>query len=327
MTRLTVAVIGGGRNSEHTVSLASAAAVVDALDSSRYRVIALTIDRHGEWMDASGEPVGLRRAVEILRECDIVFPMVHGRHGEDGTLAALCESIRVPFVGSGVSAGAIGMNKHVTKLVAESIGIRTARGVLLDRASSARHRYRHPVVVKPNTAGSSAGVTMVSDSRALPEALDRAFAEDAHILVEEAIIGREIDIAVLRRTDGTLLLSPPLEIETEGVFDEQAKYGGAAVFHIPARLDDTSRRALEIAAARLYEELECSGVARVDFFLTDGGFVLNEINTTPGFTAQSQVPRMFASVGIPYETLLDLLITEALASRGGRVLHDDRAIM
>ena len=314
MSRISVAVIGGGQNSEHTVSLASAASVVGALNPSLYLVTALTIDRDGEWRDASGTALGVGGAIRILRSCDVVIPMIHGRGGEDGTMAALCEIVGVPYVGSGVEAGAIGMNKHLTKMMAESLGIRTAPAMLLDRAAAAAHSFRGPVVIKPNSGGSSVGVTLVTNADDLTAALDEAFAGDDRVLVEDVITGREVDIAVVRRADGRLLLSPALEIEVDGLFDEQAKYGGGAVFRIPAALDPLTRVALERSAERLYDELGCSGVARFDFFVTVDGLVLNEVNTTPGFTAQSQVPRMFANAGIPYEELLDMLIADALAS-------------
>jgi len=315
MNRLRVAVIGGGQNSEHSVSLASAASVAGALTPHRYDVIALTIDRDGEWRDASGLARGVGEAMRILSTCDVAIPLVHGRRGEDGTLAALCEVVGVPYVGSGVEAGAIGMNKHMTKVLAESLGIRTAPAVLIDRHSSDDYAYRGPVVVKPNSGGSSVGVALATNPTEFRQALDDALATDHRVLVEEVMVGREIDIAVITLADGSVLVSPPLEIEADGLFDEQSKYGGDAVFHIPASLDFDTRTSIQQSAECLYEALGCSGVARFDFFLTSDGLVLNEVNTTPGFTAQSQVPRMFASIGIRYEDLLDLLISDALASR------------
>lgn len=310
---MRVAVIGGGQNSEHTVSLASAASVGEALDPARYRVTALTIGRDGVWRDATGDTLGLGGAIRILKDCDIVIPMVHGRGGEDGTLAALCEVAGVPYVGSGVEAGAIAMNKHLTKVLAESVGVRTAPGTLLDNQSAQKYTYRGPVVVKPNSGGSSVGVTLVTNASELPPAVAEALAMDRHVLVEDVMIGREVDIAVIRRADGSLLISPSLEIEVDGLFDERAKYGGDAIFRIPAALDASTQATLENSAELLYDTLGCAGVARFDFFVTSDGLVLNEVNTAPGFTAQSQVPRMFASVGIQYPHLLDLLIDDALA--------------
>ena len=314
MSLISVAIIGGGQNSEHTVSLASAASVAGSLNPCRYLITALTIDRDGQWRDASGNALGIGGAIRVLRDCDVVIPMVHGRGGEDGTLAALCEIIGVPYVGSGVQAGAIGMNKNMTKVVAESVGIRTAPAILLDRASAQQYSFRGPVVVKPNSGGSSVGVALVTTAADLSAAIDQALSMDDRVLVEQVVVGREIDIAVMRRAVGSLLISPALEIEIDGLFDEHAKYGGGAVFRIPAALDASTLVDLERGAGLMYDALGCSGVARFDFFLTADGLVLNEVNTTPGFTAQSQVPRMFASAGIPYEDLLDLLIDDALSS-------------
>ncbi|MCS5720357.1 D-alanine--D-alanine ligase [Herbiconiux sp. CPCC 205763] len=315
MSRLQVVVIGGGRNSEHEVSLVSAAAVVAGLDRSRHDVVPLTIDRSGRWEDATGAEIGLPQAIEVLRGCDVAIPMVHGRLGEDGALAALCDLIGVPYVGSGIGAGAIGMDKRVTKLLANDVGIPTASAVLLDRATAHAYRFREAVVVKPVSAGSSVGVSLVSSAAELPAAIEAALAVDDRLLIEERLVGREIDVAVLRRADGSIVVAPPLEIEAEGVFDHGTKYGGRAVFRVPAELSHEERWELERAAERMYDALDCSGVARIDFFLTADGPVLNEVNTTPGFTAQSQVPRMFQAAGISYSELLELLIEGALGTR------------
>jgi D-alanine-D-alanine ligase len=329
MNSLSVAVIGGGRNGEHDVSLDSAAAIVAALDPARYVVTPFTIDRDGGWLDAAGSAIGIGRVMELLAGVDVVFPTVHGRHGEDGTLAGLCELIGVPYVGSGVTAGAIGMNKHATKLVARAAGIQTSDAVLLDAESAGRYRFSHPVVVKPNSAGSSVGVSLVTEPERLRDAVDAALAADSMLLVEEVMVGREIDIAVMRRGDGSLVISPPLEIVADAIFDNDTKYGGAAVFRVPAQIDGGVRGELESAAVRVYEALGCRGVARIDFFITAAGPVLNEVNTTPGFTARSQVPRMFAAAGIDYPELLDMLIADALtdrpsdrpSARTARILH------
>ncbi|CAN5141530.1 D-alanine--D-alanine ligase DdlA [soil metagenome] len=311
--RTRVAVIGGGANCEHAVSLASAASVAAALDATTYDVVRLTIDPSGMWLDPGGRPVGLTGAACLLRSCDVVLPVVHGPHGEDGTLAALCDLAGLPCVGSGVRAGALAMDKWATKLVANAIGVATAPGVLLTAATAAVHRWTHPVVVKPVAAGSSHGVSLVTDAGSYLDALDRALALDDRVLVEDVVVGREIDVAVLGRPDGTRLVAPMLEIVVEGVFGFDDKYGGSADFRIPAALDEPDHKSLHGAAVSVYDALGCSGVARVDFFLTADGPVLNEVNTMPGFTEQSQVPKMFAAAGIAYPDLLDLLVADALA--------------
>jgi D-alanine-D-alanine ligase len=305
--RLRVAVVGGGQSCEHDVSLASAAAIAGALDPAAYDVVRVTIGRDGAW-----SPGGLAGAVELLGGCDVVLPALHGPRGEDGTVAALCELAGVPYVGSGVGAGALAMDKWATKLVARSLGIGVAPDVLLTPGSS--YTWTHPVVVKPVAAGSSHGVALVAAPEELAPALEAAFALDDRVLVEDVVVGREVDLAVLGRPDGRRVVAPALEVVADGIFDTGTKYDGSAQFRVPAPLADPEREALETAAVRVYDALGCAGVARVDFFLTDAGPVLNEVNTMPGFTEESQVPKMFAAAGTSYADLLDLLIRDTLAA-------------
>jgi D-alanine-D-alanine ligase len=306
-----VAVIGGGRNCEHEVSLASAASVAAGLDPAAYTVVPLTIGRDGTWRDRGARPMTLAGAAQILRGCDVAFPMVHGPRGEDGTLAALCELAGLPYVGSGVGAGALAMDKAATKLIAESLGIATAPGRQVTAATADLCPWTGPVVVKPVAAGSSLGVSLVTEPEGLAGALRSALAIDSRVLVEQVVTGREVDVAVLRRAHGSLMVPPALEIVAEGVFDYDAKYGGHADFRIPATLDEQERKALEDAAVATYDALGCAGVARVDFFVTADGPVLNEVNTAPGMTEHSQVPRMFAAAGLSYPELLDDLVRGA----------------
>ena len=318
-----VAVIGGGNNCEHEVSLASAAAVAAALAETGYQIVRLTIGPDGTWQHGRGRLPGLADAVRMVSGCDAVVPVVHGPHGEDGTLAALCDLAGVPCVGSGLRAGALGMDKHVTKLIAAEGGIATAPAVLLTAATAAGYRWTRPVVVKPVAAGSSRGVTLVGEPAQLPVALADALALDDRVLAEDVITGREIDLAVLGRPDGTRMIAPALEIVGGGIFSYQDKYGGQADLRVPAALTDADRTALETAAVTMFSALGCAGVARIDFFLTADGPLLNEVNTMPGFTEHSQVPRMFAAAGLPYPELLDLLVSDVLSgprwpvSRGG----------
>jgi len=315
---LRVAVVGGGANCEHEVSLASAASVATALDRLGYDVVRLTIDRDGWWLDEAGAVIGLAAAVEVLRGCDVAVPVVHGPHGEDGTLAALCDLAGVPFVGSAVGAGALAMDKWATKLVAEAVGIRTAAGAVLTRDTAAAYFFTGPVVVKPIAAGSSQGVSLVRTAAELEPALTSALALDRRVLVEEVVVGREIDVAVLGTSDGRRRVSPALEIVTDGLFDYATKYDGSAAFLVPAPLDARERDQLADAAVAMYDALGCQGVARVDFFLTDAGLVLNEVNTMPGFTEHSQVPRMFAADGLAYPQLVEALVRDALRARSAR---------
>lgn len=331
MRRLRVAVLGGGTSSEHDVSLASARSIAASLDPERYDVDLLLLDRDGGWRsDGASEPFadGLAHAVRRLRAVDVVVPALHGPGGEDGTLAGLLDLIGVPYVGSGVGAGALAMDKVVTKLVAAANGVPTASGVtahdgLLSPAEIASLRF--PVVVKPSAAGSSHGVSRVGSADELPEALALARQLDRTVLVEEFIEGREIDLAVVERADGSLLVGPPLEVPRgdEGVFSAEAKYAGEVPFVIPAPLDRRTAAELSAAAELMFRALGCRGIARVDFFVTDTGILLNEVNTMPGFTSSSQVPRMMAASGMPYPELLDLLIDTARSRAGSRLDPDD----
>ncbi|GAA4621920.1 D-alanine--D-alanine ligase family protein [Cellulomonas oligotrophica] len=308
-----VAVVGGGQSCEHEVSLASAAAAVEALRSVGHEVVAMTIDPDGGWRDAHGSSLGLDGAVRVLSTCDVALPALHGPRGEDGTLAALCELAGLPYVGSGVRAGALAMDKWTTKLVAGAVGVATAPGVLLTAVAAPGHAWTRPVVVKPVAAGSSHGVSLVRTRDELAPALAAALAVDDRVLVEDVVVGREVDVAVLGRPDGSRVVPPALEIVVDGLFDLGTKYDGTARFLVPAPLTDAESDALRAAAVTVYDALGCAGVARVDFFLTADGPVLNEVNTMPGFTAHSQVPRMFAAGGTPYPALVDLLVRDALA--------------
>jgi D-alanine-D-alanine ligase len=252
----------------------------------------------------------------------VVFPVVHGPRGEDGTLAALCDLAGTPYVGSGLRAGAVAMDKWVTKLVVEALGVRVAPAVLVTSPLApldvALLDVALPVIVKPVAAGSSHGVTRVDAAADLPTALAAGFAVDDRVLVETLITGREIDVAVLARPDGSRMVAPPLEIVVDpgALFDTTCKYDGSADFRVPADVDEVVRKELEATAVAIFDGLGCAGVARIDFFVTPDGLLLNEVNTMPGLTEQSQVPRMFAAMGIDYAALLDLLISGALAPGG-----------
>lgn len=312
---LRVAVVGGGQNCEHDVSIASAAAVSRALTSAGYDVVPLTIDRDGLWREREHRPVGLAGAVHALRSCDVIVPMLHGPRGEDGTLSALCELAAVPYVGCGVMAAAIAMDKWAMKAVAEAAGIRTAPGVLLTALNAADYQWTHPVVVKPVAAGSSHGVSLVRGPEEFAAALYEAFRHDTRVLVEDVVIGREIDLAVLGGSGRSTVAVSSAEIVVtpeQGLFDLAAKYDGSADIRVPAELSEEHRLDLEAAALALYDALGCDGVIRVDFFLTDEGIVLNEVNTTPGFTEESQVPRMFAAAGLSLPDVMDRLIRDVL---------------
>ena len=254
----------------------------------------------------------LAQALPLLARTDVVFPAVHGALGEDGALAALCALAGVRVVGSALRAGAIGMDKWATKLVAAAVGLGTARGRLIAADDIGDVEFEGDVVVKPVSAGSSHGVSLVTEEDRLLEALREAARFDRRILVEEVVRGREIDVAVLREKGGIRWAAPPLEIHTAGLFDTATKYDGSARFTVPAQLTAAESTALKRAAIALFDALGCDGVARMDFFLTDRGPVLNEVNTMPGLTAASQVPRMFAAAGVDYVDLVGRLVRAAV---------------
>jgi D-alanine-D-alanine ligase len=315
MTRSTVAVIAGGRNSEHDVSLASGAGVRRAL-ADDHDVVDLRIGRDGSWSIGGQRRIGAAEAVAELVRTDVVFPALHGVNGEDGAIAGFLETIGVPYVGSGVVASALAMDKRATKLLAAAAGVRVARDLTVD---DVRRRGRLPVIVKPATGGSSHGVSLARTLPAFEAALTVATAgagpgaTGVDVLIEEVIVGREIDIAVLEEVDGTLSAAPALEIPRDpgSVFDVEAKYGGDPGFLVPAPLSADELETVCGAAMAVFRALGCRGLARVDFFLDDRGFVLNEVNTMPGMTERSQVPAMVRAAGMTYADLIRSLVEVA----------------
>nr|WP_296067730.1 D-alanine--D-alanine ligase family protein [uncultured Actinoplanes sp.] len=323
-----VAVIFGGQNTEHAVSLKSAASVMQYLDRDRYEVVPVRITTEGRWIvgdDAAGEPdraQSLFRAMDALRGVDVAFPVLHGPFGEDGTVQSVLELAGVPYVGSGVLASAASMDKEFTKKILSADGIAVADGVVLREGESADEdkSVRHlglPVFVKPSRGGSSIGVSRVDDWAQLDGAVAVAREADSKILIEAAVPGREIDVGVLQMPDGDIVASPPLEIRVasdHGIFDYQAKYEpGIVEFLVPADLEPAETKTLQEEAVRVFRSLGCEGLLRVDYFLTPGGeLIVNEVNTMPGMTDMSQFPRMWQAAGTPYGKLLDLMIRTAL---------------
>ncbi len=368
--RVRVAVVFGGRSAEHAISCVSAGSVMAALDPERYEVVPVGIARDGRWVlpdpgqrlaitdgqlpevtggtavSLVGDPAGRGLAVlepaaaigPALTEVDVVFPVLHGAYGEDGTIQGLLEMSGLPYVGSGVLASAASMDKEFTKKLLAAAGLPQGDHVVLrDRAgvvcpdpdllgSAERERLGLPVFVKPARAGSSLGVTRVTDWAEFPEAVAAAAALDTKVVVEASLPGRELECGVLG-TPGTGLpeVSVPAEIRLRpGVdwYDFSAKYlDDAAEFDVPARLTPEQTAVVQDAARRAYLALDCEGLARVDFFLGTGPdgadrLVVNEVNTMPGFTPISMYPRMWAASGVSYPELVDRLVASALARAG-----------
>jgi len=357
--RLTVALVFGGRSSEHEISCATAAGVLAAIDRDRFDVIPVGITRDGAYtlqpddpqafrMDPAAMPgvvdngtrflwpdsaatrsVAVREADGSVRELgtvDIAFPILHGPWGEDGTIQGFFELIGLPYVGSGVLASSVGMDKHFTKLVLQGAGVPVAPWVTLapadwaadaERARTAARGLGLPVFVKPARAGSSVGVTKVKAWDELENALRVAWAEDDKALVEAAIVGREIECGVLSGRDGgATRVSLPGEIvmRTREFYDYDAKYldPDAAELVCPAPLGEGELREMQRLAARVFDSIGCSGLARVDFFFDGSAFVVNEVNTMPGFTPISMFPKCWEASGIGYRELISELIDLAL---------------
>jgi D-alanine-D-alanine ligase len=363
MDKLRVVLLFGGRSSEHSISCATAGGILGAIDRDRYEVIPVGITRDGAFVLEADDPAryaldpehlpevvdnGTRvrwpessasREVRVtdaagdrsLGDVDVVLPILHGRFGEDGTVQGLLELVGLPYVGNGVLASAIGMDKHVTKTVLEGAGIAVAPWVTLTRPAIEEdpdlwHRRVHalglPVFVKPARAGSSVGVSKVADWSELHAALDVAFAEDRTVLVEAAVVGREIECGVLEGRDGQ---GPRVSVAGEVVvtgrdfYDFEAKYLDAPGVDLicPADLGDGELFELRRIAQRAFEAIGGEGLARVDVFLTDEGFVVNEVNTMPGFTPISMFPTCWLNSGLTYPELISELI-EVGHARGSR---------
>ena len=363
--RLRVAVVFGGRSAEHAISCVSAGSVIAALDPEKYEVVPVGIATDGRWVLAEagqrlaiadgtlpevsggtavslvGDPAGRGlavlepgAAVGALTEVDVVFPVLHGPYGEDGTIQGLLEMSGLPYVGSGVFASAASMDKEFTKKLLAAAGLPQGDHVVLRDAAgaisadpdvldaAARERLGLPVFVKPARAGSSIGITRVTDWAQFPEAVAVAAAVDPKVIVEACLPGREIECGVLAARGGGLPeASLPAEIKLRpgtDWYDFAAKYLDDAVdFDVPADLTPEQTAAVQAAARRAYLALDCRGLARVDFFLgtaPDGSdlLVINEVNTMPGFTPISMFPRMWAASGVGYPELVDRLVTTAL---------------
>jgi D-alanine-D-alanine ligase len=359
-----VAVIFGGRSTEHAISCVSAGSILQALDPDEFEVVPIGITRTGQWVLTSGDPAqlaitgqhlpeitaGAGSAVVLssdptssglmvldpvdgpraLGDVDVVFPALHGTYGEDGTIQGMLEMAGIPYVGANVFASAAAMDKEFTKKICAAEGIPIGPYAVLrsgmSLAEADKERLGLPVFVKPSRAGSSYGVTKVSDWADLEAAIMRAREIDPKVLVEAAIIGREIECGVLEGEAGgapeASLLAEIRVVEAgHDFYDFEAKYlGDACEYDIPAGLPERVSRQVQEYACRTFTALDCAGLARVDFFVTpELDVYLNEINTMPGFTPTSMFPQMWAATGLEYPKLVNRLIRTAM--RRGTGLH------
>ena len=329
--RIRVAVLFGGRSSEHEVSIRSAASIIGALNGELYVAVPIAIERSGRWLEparsvallsgeiadkCSLEPVEFRHESGLSRGFDVVFPTLHGPYGEDGRLQGLLDMADVPYVGSGVLGSACGMDKDVMKrlfrerLVPTLPHIALSREETSDRLGDIEERIGYPAFVKPANLGSSVGIRRVESRKRLLEALEYAGQFDLKIIVEPAVAAREIECAVLGNDKPRASL-PGEIVMRKGFYDYDAKYvTDTAELVVPARLEPDQVRTIQGLALEAFRALGCAGLARVDFFIEDstGQVLVNEVNTMPGFTSISMFPKMWAVSGLSYPDLIEQLI-------------------
>ncbi len=347
-----VAIICGGRSSEHEISCTSAGGVLSAIDRTLYDPVVIGITRAGKWVlipeghelsiksgvlpvvPEDGKPVSISPAGFAVDGkslgIEIVFPVLHGPYGEDGTIQGLLEIADIPFVGSGVLASAVAMDKSFAKPIFAAYGIKVVEGLVIRKSewksnqesiSAEVAKLGYPVFVKPARGGSSRGTTKVKSAKDLAAAVEEAHRFDPKAMVESAVIGREIECAVLE-IDGKPKASIVGQIEIDPKFefyDFEAKYlDGATSITLPAPIGDDVTLQIQSKAVEAFISLGCSGLARVDFFLTTSGeVIINELNTMPGFTATSVFPKMWAASGVGYKEVITHLLVSALTRNNG----------
>ncbi len=326
--RLRVAVLAGGRSSEHEISLASARSILAALDPERYDAATIEIARDGRWeiADGAASPGALTASTAeslpvlagsppaaLLGRIDVVLPILHGPFGEDGTVQGLLELAGVPYIGAGVAASALCMDKDLCKAVLRDRGVPVARNVTLREGDPARHPFTYPVFVKPARLGSSVGISKAHDAGELEAAVALARRHDDKVLVEELLEGTEVECGVLGNRDPVASAVGEIVANAEW-YDYSAKYDeGGMELVVPARISAAAIERVRSLAVESFVATECEGMARIDFFVTsDDEVVVNEINTIPGFTSTSVYAKLFEASGLPYAELLDRLIALAL---------------
>ncbi|MDY6049786.1 MAG: D-alanine--D-alanine ligase family protein [Corynebacterium sp.] len=342
---VNVCVLYGGRSTEHSISCVSARAILTHLEENpQFTVIPVGITEDGTWTvgdprDLAGDlpHVTVEREVFLHRttlrylddsseyaHIDVVFPVLHGPYGEDGTIQGLLELNDLPYVGSGIIASACGMDKQFTKKILREAGLPTGRERVLspqDTPSLAElaaivAELGLPLYVKPARGGSSIGISKVTDAGDLAAAIALARDYDQKVVIEAEVTGAEIECGVLQYPDGCTRASVPAQLNNigAGFYDFNAKYvDGEVTAQIPAPLDEQTTQQVQEIALAAFAALDCTGLARVDFFVGDDGPIINEINTMPGFTQVSMYPQVFAAIGIEYSILLTTLVEEALA--------------
>lgn len=354
MKKIKIGLLFGGKSGEHEVSLQSAKSIYEALDKDKYEVLLVGIDKQGAWrlgtasnylLNASNPKlIALNKKAPVvtaivgagetslispasgtaLGAVDVFFPIIHGTYGEDGSLQGLLELLDVPYVGAGVLGSAVGMDKDVMKRLLRDAGLPIGnffaftREALTPRAlATATRALKFPIFVKPANMGSSVGIAKAHDKKELAVAIKDAFRYDTKIILEQFIKGREIEVAVLGN-DNPKASVPGEILPSHEFYSYEAKYideHGAAV-DIPAKLSARDTKKVRELAVQVFQKMDCAGMARVDFFLTPRGkFVVNELNTLPGFTKISMYPKLWGATGVPYPELLDRLIKLAIGQK------------
>lgn len=330
--KITVGVLFGGRSTEHEVSIRSARSVLAAIDTKKYKPVLIGITKDGTWLGEKESAAFLKtgkapkKKTDLMPKLDakkinVVFPVLHGSFGEDGTMQGFLKLIDMPFVGPGVLGSSAGMDKDVTKRLLTQAGIAVSKGVVFRahekndiRFLSVKKQLGLPMFVKPANAGSSVGVSKVRNEKEFNAAISIAFKFDSKILIEEAIVGREIECAVLGN-EGLLAAIPGEIIPGEEFYSYNDKYAAtsSSVSEIPANMPKADMEKLRTIAVTAFRTLELEGMTRVDFFYTkDGKLLINEVNTIPGFTSISMYPKMWEASGVSFTMLVDRLITLAL---------------
>ncbi len=324
---INVTIICGGRSSEHEISCISASGIIAAIDRKKFNPSLIGITKSGKWVSLPSDTKFVIKGGQLPSvpesapqisineiKTDVLFPILHGPYGEDGTIQGLIEMLDLPYVGSGVLASAVGMDKHFAKQIFAAHGISVAPGIALRIGTEIKDPgLGYPLFVKPARGGSSRGTHKVKRVEDLSAAVGDAFKYDAKIMIEKAIVGREIECAVLER-DGKIEASLPGEIKIDPKFefyDFEAKYlDNATTVLVPANIKRSED--IQAAAIEAFKALGCSGLARVDFFYTDDDqIIINELNTAPGFTSTSVYPKLWAVSGLSYTEIITALIETA----------------
>lgn len=350
MAKIKVAVLFGGVSSEHDVSLISAENVIRSIPKDKYEVICVGITKKGRWLYYPGDIseistgkweknpdcataiispdpihqgiVTIESGETFIKKVDVVFPVLHGRNGEDGRLQGLLEMARIPYVGCGLLASASCMDKGITHTILDYNNIRTAKWACVmqselnqldEKCNAIAETLGFPLFVKPANAGSSVGVNKATDIESLKRAISVAFSHDEKVIVEEFIKGKELEVAVFGYDQPFASYVGEIQASAE-FYDYDDKYiNGTSELFIPARIEDRYSDQIRAIAVEAYKVMGCKGLSRVDFFLQeDGGVILNEINTLPGFTGISMYPKLMEHLGMTQEYLVDKLIEQAL---------------